>query len=79
MRQVGKINQGGGKNKEERLHKAVKVYLSTAGELERKVAENVKELAKRVTDASQMFELENIRYFHEMLVKHIDLIDRRIL
>jgi|TARA_B110001454_G_scaffold83125_1_gene79875 hypothetical protein len=79
MRQVGRINQGGGKNKEERLHKAVKIYLSTGRELERKVAENVKDLAKRVSDASQMFELENIRYFHKMLVKQIDLIDRRIL
>lgn len=79
MRQVGRINQGGGKNKEARLHGTVKSYLGIARELEGKTAENVEELTRRATEASQMFELENIRYFHQMLVKHIDLIDRRIL
>jgi IS5 family transposase len=79
MRQVGRINHGGGKNKEGRLHQAVKSYLSTARELERKVAENLVLLAQHATTASERLELKNIGYFLEMLVKHIDLIDRRIL
>jgi len=79
MRQVGRIRQGGGKNKEERLRQAVKTYLSRARELERKVGESQGELMLRVIEPSDMLQLEEIRYFHEMLIKHIDLVDRRLL
>lgn len=79
MRQVGKIRQGGGKNKEERLKTAVKGYLGKALELERKVTANLEELASKVTEPTDMLVLEEIRYFHQMLVKQIDLVDRRLL
>gem|GEM_PF-3688792 len=52
MRQVGRIKHGGGKNKEERLPKAVRIYLSKSGELEQKVAENIEELTAVVTRQS---------------------------
>ena len=79
MRQLGRIRQSGGKNKEERLGKAVKAYLSRARELERKVEESQRELILRAVVASDLLQLEEIRYFHGMLVKHIDLVDRRLL
>jgi hypothetical protein len=79
MRQVGRINKGGGKNKEERQRKAVNAYLGKARELERKVEGNLKELAVKATSCSDAMELGEIRYFHDMLIKHIDLVDRRIL
>ena len=79
MRQVGKIKQGGGKNKEERLKAAVKAYLSKALELERKVTANLEELVSKVTEPTDMLVLEEIGYFHQMLVKQIDLVDRRLL
>ena len=79
MRQVGRIKHGGGKNKEERLRKAVRIYLSKARELEQKVAENIEELSAVVTSQLQAAGLGEARYFHQMLIKHIDLVKRRML
>ncbi|HIG28964.1 MAG TPA: ISNCY family transposase, partial [Verrucomicrobiales bacterium] len=79
MRQVGRIKHGGGKNKEERLPKAVRIYLSKSGELEQKVAENIEELTAVVTRQLQAAGLGEARYFHQMLIKHIDLVKRRML
>ena len=50
MRRVGKINQGGGKNKEKRLREAVRDYLNKARELEKKVSANIDELAPLLTN-----------------------------
>lgn len=79
MRQVGRINQGGGKNKGERLRQAVLTYLKKARELASKIQTNIQELALRVTSPSEIVELDEIRYFYDMLIKHIDLVDRRLL
>jgi transposase, IS5 family len=79
MRQVGRIKQGGGKNKGERLIKAVKTYLCRARELESKVEGSQRELTLRVVEVSDILQLEEIHYFLKMLVKHIDLVDRRLL
>ncbi len=79
MRQVGRIKHGGGKNKEERLPKAVRIYLSKSGELEQKVAENIEELTAVVTRQLQAAGLGEARYFHQMLIKHIDLVKCRML
>lgn len=74
MRICAKINKSGGANKEERLKDAAKSYLEKAYELEEKVHESVKGL--RLTEQLKVTELD---YFHDMLIKHIDLIERRLL
>ncbi len=79
MRRVGRINQGGGKNKEERLREAARTYLSKARELEKKVAENIEQLAAIAINPLQVVKLGDARYFHRMLLKHIDLVNRRML
>lgn len=79
MRRVGRINQGGGKNKEERLRQAVESYLSKARELEQKVETNIQEITPLATGILQALTLQDIKYFHRMLIKHIDLVNRRLL
>ena len=79
MREVGRISQGGGKDKADRLEQAVKVYLNKARELERKVSANLQELSALLTGSLQILKLGEARYFHEMLVKHIDLVERRLI
>lgn len=79
MRRVGRIKQGGGKNKEERLLEAVGNYLTQARELEQKVAENIEQVAAVATNPLQAARLEEAKYFHGMLIKHIDLVKRRLI
>jgi len=79
MRACGRIKNGGGKNKEERLRLAVTKYLEKSYELEAKVDQSIKHLyscSLSLLDFAQLLEVE---YFQEMLIKHIDLIDRRLL
>ena len=79
MRRVGRIKQGGGKNKEERLLQAARTYLDKARELEQKVAGNIEQLTAVVTNPLQAAELGDAKYFHRMLTKHIDLVKRRMI
>lgn len=77
MRTVGKTSTGGGKNKEERVKKAASAYLKKSKTLQRKVAQALAtHIAKTPADIAR---LELLRYFHQMLVKHIDLLERRLL
>lgn len=76
MRTVGQITGKGGKNKEERLQNAVTAYLTKARALERKVASII---AYTPTDQRTAIILLELCHYHEMLTKHIDLLDRRIL
>ncbi len=77
MRICAKIHKAGGANKKERLEKAARAFLEKAYELEEKVYQSMKELkGLSVFDELKVIELE---YFHQMLIKHIDLIERRLL
>ena len=77
MRQLGKINSCGGKNKSVRLKQACRDYLSKARLLRKKVS-NLLEGApyQGMEDFTRLLE---IQYYLDMLDKHIDLVDRRIL
>jgi hypothetical protein len=79
MRRASKVSQGGGAHKEERTRVAVKNYLSKARELEIKVAEDLRQLRASAADMRVQMRLDQVEYFQEMLVKHIDLVDRRLL
>lgn len=77
MRAVGKSSSGGGKNKEERVKKATASYLKKARALAGKV---VAVLLDYIPNGPvEVARLENLRYFHGMLVKHIDLLERRLI
>lgn len=77
MRNIGEIARKGGSNKQQRLEEAAQAYLTKAQALKKKV--------QCVIDQSPCASIEEIAilielvYYHEMLVKHIDLVDRRLL
>ena len=67
---------GGGKDKEKRVQKVVGEYLECARGLSAKVSESLLALCDQAVVLEQWTALS---YFHEMLDKHIDLVDRRLL
>jgi IS5 family transposase len=76
MRSVGEISRKGGKNKESRLKQAVIDYLVIARNFEVKVTEV---LNIELTSEAVLISLIRLEYFKEMLSKHIDLLERRII
>jgi hypothetical protein len=73
------IHHGGGANKPERLERAVKAYLQKAYALEQKVFISLGELRTQPLSLVEQSTLVEVEYFHEKLIKHLDLIERRIL
>ena len=79
MRICTKISKAGGTNKEERLKKAANEYLCKAKELKERVCESIKMLENQQLGMLAEVQLSELSYFLKMLIKHIDLIERRIL
>ncbi len=81
MRTCAKVNRSGGANKAERLEVAVKDYLEAAYALEAKIYECVERLqSKEITlPIPESLRLKNALYFHDHLIGHIDLVERRLL
>ena len=77
MREVGRISSSGGKNKQEKLAKATELYLSKNRLLlDKLVSEKGHLPICNMKDLAKYYELE---HYIQLLVKHIDLVDRRIL
>jgi hypothetical protein len=77
MRTVGQVSSSGGKNKEERVKGVALEYLKKARTLEEKVAcVLVTHLCRSTTDLAY---IEQLTYYHQMLTKHIELLDRRLV
>ncbi|MDR3327660.1 MAG: ISNCY family transposase [Prevotellaceae bacterium] len=77
MRELGKANALGGKNKEERIKKVAEAYLQKAQLLVEKLQTTVPTFPIcSVQDVAKMYELEN---YMRLLEKHINLVDRRLL
>jgi len=77
MRRVGKTSSGGGKNKTERLENVVGAYLCKSTTLSGKVKQVLDDFMP-VKDLHFMKMVE-MEYYLDMLNKHIDLVDRRLL
>ena len=77
FRKLQKTKKSGGKNKEFRLKNAAKNYLDIAKILLEKVVDFRTIFKPNTIDQNLTF-LE-LQYFFEMLVKHIDLVERRLL
>jgi len=75
-RAASKACAGGGQDKEKRVRAAVEAYLQIARELSLKVIESLSILCGQGVETLHW---EALAYFHEMLDKHIDLVDRRLL
>ena len=77
MRTVGRISGGGSKNKQEKLKNATSIYLEKCKLLlEKLTSEKFNFPINTTKDFAHFCSLE---YYMQLLVKHIDLVDRRIL
>jgi hypothetical protein len=79
MRLAGRIRRGGGLKKAERFEQAVRNYVEKAYEVETKVHETIEQLRQKALGFKELLDLTEATYFHTMLIKHIDLIERRVL
>lgn len=75
MRAVGQSSSG--KNKEERVKQAAWDYLKKARCLEKKVTEAL--LGHIPSNPADLAKIELLRYYHNMLTKHIGLLERRLI
>ena len=75
-RQSSKAAFGGGKNKETRVRRAVGEYLRVARELSVKVGHSLQNPQVFATNALRWLALG---HFQEMVDKHVDLVERRLL
>ena len=77
MRIFGKRSSSGGKEKEEKMKMSAQQYLTKANALSKKIAEAMKSLPNHdMADIATKMLLEG---YLELLDKHIDLLDRRVL
>ncbi|MBI5677871.1 MAG: ISNCY family transposase [Planctomycetes bacterium] len=83
MRISTKALFGGGRNKEEAAKDRVKRYLGMARGLSEKIEVSMLAIYERVLSTNQVevcaVKIETMEYFHGMLNKHIDLVERRVL
>ena len=73
---TSKTVYGGGVNKAVRVKTAVRQYLSAGRDLSAKVRASLLGLCDQAVDAAHW---EALSYFHAMLDKHLDLVERRLL
>ena len=80
FRTSSRVHKSGGKNKEVRLKSIVSSYLSLSNSLLDKVLSTEAELnAKGIVDVKLASKLIELDFYKKMLIKHIDLVERRII
>jgi hypothetical protein len=77
MREIGRISKSGGKNKEKKLKELVEQYLIKSRLLLSKL-ENQK-ISLPIKTETDLKKYYNLEYYIEMIIKHIDLLERRVL
>lgn len=75
-RLTSKTVSGGGAHKEKRVPAAVREYVSVGRELSAKVRQSLLSLCDQAVDSRDW---NGLAYFQEMLDKHLDLVERRLL
>ena len=73
-----RLLSGGGPNKEQRSRAAVQKYLQTSYQFEAKCYETLRQLPAPV-DAVELLQREQLDYFHTMMIKQLDLVERRLV
>ena len=77
MRELGKASSSGGKGKQERMKNAARKYLKKAKALIEKFENELPQFP--LEDMGDILLIMTLEYFMQLLAKHIDLVDRRIL
>lgn len=75
-RLASKTVYGGGANKETRVKRAAREYLHAGRQLSAKVSQGLLRMCDQAVDGAHW---EALGYFHGMLDKHLDLVERRLL
>ncbi|MEL6629405.1 MAG: ISNCY family transposase, partial [Bacteroidota bacterium] len=79
-RRAANIHQKKGKNYQQRLEQATDIYLSCCRKLAVRLQGSILKLeATQCASLLLPLLLEELKYYHKMLLKHLDLLDRRIL
>jgi hypothetical protein len=81
MRICSKASASGGANKSERLKVAAQCYLDAAYAVEEKVNASIDQLREHESRLSllESMRLNHACYFHDHLIGHIDLVERRLI
>jgi len=75
-----RVHKGGGKNKDTRLKTIVSAYLNLSKLLLNKTLKSIDELSVvGIDDIKFVAKLIELDYYKNMLIKHIDLVERRII
>ena len=77
MRELGKATASGGKGKEQREAKAARSYINKATALYAKLDKELPQLP--IVDDRDLALVISLEYFMQLLLKHIDLVTRRII
>jgi hypothetical protein len=77
MRELGKSTASGGKGKEQREAKAARSYINKATALYAKLEKELPQLP--IVDDRDLVLVVSLEYFMQLLLKHIDLVTRRII
>ena len=77
MRELGKASASGGKGKEQRVKAAASKYISKSRAFYSKVEGGLPSFP--ITDERDLSLVISLEYFMQLLQKHIDLVDRRII
>jgi hypothetical protein len=77
MRELGKATASGGKGKEQREASAARSYINKATALYSKLEKELPQLP--IADDQDLALVISLEYFMQLLLKHIDLVDRRLI
>jgi hypothetical protein len=78
MIRLTRLLGGGGPDKEQRQKEAVAAYVRESYRFEQKVHDTIQELPPP-WDVVELMKREALNYFHTMMIKQLDLVERRLL
>lgn len=79
FRDLSKTCQSGGKKKEQNVKEKATEYLRLARQLSDKIINSKETIYKGLAFYQSLVRLMQLDYFHSMLTKHIDLVERRLI
>jgi hypothetical protein len=73
-----RLSSGGGPNKEQRYQAAVAAYVQDSYRFEQKVYQTLR-LLPPPQEITEMIRRQSLDYFHTMMIKQLDLVERRLI
>lgn len=79
FRIVSRVCHSGGKDKDKHVKKETSEYLRLANMLNEKITHSKEQFYSIVTGITSIAQLLSLDYYHKMLCKHIELVERRLI